>query len=102
MRDSLLGLLLFCCVTASALYQLGHSRRMCLFTGQCVAQRNDDDHKVDHRAEEKRLAQERREALQRKYRNPEMIEEARGSRQREFVPSAAEPNAVPVRSRVRG
>ncbi len=98
MRNSLLGLLLFCTVTSSALYQLTHSRRMCHFAGRmadCVSQRDSDrEHRVDHRAEEKRLAQERREMQER-------MEQARGARQRDFVPDPRDPSA-PLLSRVRG
>lgn len=100
MRNSLLGLLLFCTVTSSALYQLHHSRRMCHFAGpiaDCVSQREDEAaQRVDHRAEEKRLAEERRDADRR-----QRLEQARGSRQREFVPSPEDPSA-PLRPRVRG
>ncbi len=100
MRNSLLGLLLFCTVTSSALYQLSHSRRMCHFAGRiadCVSQRDDDEaHRVDHRAEEKRLAEERRDAGQR-----HTMEQARSLRQREFVPNPQDPSA-PLRSRIRG
>ncbi len=100
MRNSLLGLLLFCTVTSSALYQLHHSRRMCHFAGRiadCVSQRDDEAaHRVDHRAEEKRLAEERRDAEQR-----QRLEEARGSRQREFVPNPQDPSTT-LHPRIRG
>ncbi len=108
MRNSVLGLTLFCCVTATALNQLGVSRRLCGFnsrSAECVAQRNSDDaaHRIDHRAEAKRLAQERREAAQREDRGGARMEEAMGSRQRDFVPNRGEPaGGAALRSRARG
>ncbi len=72
MPDRALALLLFCCVTASALGQLGLSHHICdsgSWSVQCVLHR-DRDHpshtpRVDHRAESIRIAEERREAEER-------------------------------------